>query len=230
MSTFPRTVALSLSVLLLLSVPRAGATVLRAVEFGQKVDDAAAIVLGRCIRQTSEWDATKRWILTYSTFRVEKTMKGFPSQEITIVTPGGVVGNVAQDTIGVPKFRTGDERVLFVKHSTAGPTVLYLEQGAYRVTTDDRGDRLVTPDLSTGVVVDSGRGRAVALESPRPLRDFEGRVRDTVRKRDAQRMELTEQRHKAETSIVSRVRRNRGLVALALAGALLASWQIYRRW
>jgi hypothetical protein len=229
MTSLPRTAAFTLSALLLVSAS-AQATVLRAVDFGDKVENATAIVLGRCVRQVSQWDPGKNWILTYSTFQIEKTLKGFPSQEITIVTPGGVVGNVAQDTVGVPKFRPGDERVLFVKHSTAGPTVLYLEQGAYRVTEDDRGDRVVAPAVSAGVLVSNGHGRAIAPESPRSLREFEGQVRETMRRREANRMELTERRRREEASLTSQLRRNAGLVALAIIGALLASWQIYRRW
>ena len=52
------------------------ATIQRAVAFDDKVDQAAAIVLGKVVRTKSQWDPSHRWILTYSTFTVEQTLKG----------------------------------------------------------------------------------------------------------------------------------------------------------
>src|SRR5688500_16731347 len=106
--------ALALSFLLLLVPVTAGATIVRAVQFDEKVENAPAIILGTCVAQRSEWDAARNWILTYSTFRIEKTLKGMPAQEITIVTPGGTVDGITQEIIGVPRFREGDEHALFV--------------------------------------------------------------------------------------------------------------------
>src|SRR5438874_1440502 len=106
---------LLVTAILLLVVPAAHAAVASAASFDQKVDNAAAIILGRCVRTESRWDADHRWILTYSTFTVEKSMKGGDVREITLVTPGGSVGPVHQSTVGVPEFQQGDEHVLFIK-------------------------------------------------------------------------------------------------------------------
>ncbi|MFP5245913.1 MAG: hypothetical protein ACLGH0_04390 [Thermoanaerobaculia bacterium] len=207
----------------------AEATIARAMNFDQKVENAASIILGRCIEQRTQWDAARRWILTYSTFRVEKTLKGQPAQEITIVTPGDTVGTIAQEVVGVPKFRQGDDHLVFVRNSQAGPTVLYLEQGAYRVAEDDRGDRVVNPLVTSAVLVDTQRGTAVAPERPRSLRDFEGNVRDTIRRKEALRMEVLEQQKRKQASLWYQMRSNWPLVALALIGAALATWQFFKR-
>src|SRR5258708_6341640 len=98
----------------------AHATLQRAIEFDQKVDEAAAIVLAKVARTHSQWDPSHRWILTYSTFTVEQTLKGSAPAEVTLVTPGGAVGNVVQSTIGIRPFREGDENVVFIKNTTAG--------------------------------------------------------------------------------------------------------------
>jgi hypothetical protein len=221
--------ALALATLLSLAPMTAHATISRAVAFEEKVENAAAIIVGECVAQQSRWDEARNWILTYSTFRVEKTLKGFPAQQITIVTPGGTVGNIAQDVIGVPKFKPGDERVLFVRNTQAGPTVLYLEQGDYHVV-ENRGEKLVKPAAETAaLMVDTGRGVAAAAEPVRTLRDFEGSVRETMKRAELQKMELIEQK-KAESSIWAQIQRNKILVALALIGAGLATWQLYKRW
>lgn len=224
-----RALSVTVAAVLTLAPITAQATIQRAMKFDEKVENAAAIVLGKCVRQTAQWDAARNWILTYSTFQVEKTLKGQPAQEITIVTPGGQVGDIAQDVVGVPRFRQGDENVLFVRHSSAGPTVLYLDQGAYRVVKDDRGNRVVNPLVSNAVLVDMQRGSAVAPERPRPLREFEGNVRETIRQRDMLRMQLYEREKQRKASLWHQLQRNKTLVFLALIGAVLATWQLMRR-
>ncbi|HEY0142223.1 MAG TPA: hypothetical protein VGF48_15100 [Thermoanaerobaculia bacterium] len=208
----------------------ANATISRAITFDEKVENAAAILVGTCVRQESRWDDSRRWILTYSTFQVEKLMKGSMAlRELTIVTPGGRVGDLYQDTIGVPDFKEGDERVLFVKNTNAGPTVLYFDQGAYLVEKDDRGDRVVRPVASEAVYVDTRGGQLVRAEGTRSLRDFEGAVRDSVKRREAIKMEMVEKKQQQEASLSNVFRRNIALVVLALIGAVLATWQLLKR-
>lgn len=221
--------ALALFAFLLLVPATAQATIVQAVEFDTKVEHAASIIVGTCVAQRSQWDPARNWILTYSTFRIEKTLKGAPAQEITIVTPGGTVDGITQEIIGVPRFRDGEQHALFVRHSQAGPTVLYLEQGDYKVI-EERGERLVQPVVSSAVLVDTGRGTAVRPEQRRSLREFEGSIRKSVERRHRNQMEMMERQKKQQASLRSQLRRNRELLALALIGALLATWQLAKRW
>jgi hypothetical protein len=221
--------ALAFAAVLAFTPLAAEATIARAVKFDEKVDKAASIVVGKVVAQQSAWDASRQRILTYSTFRVEQTLKGMPAQEVTIVTPGGTVGDVAQDFVGVPRFNNGGEHVVFVRNTKVGPTVLFLDQGAYKVERDSRGDRIVTPQVTNAVLIDTQRGVAVAPESTRSLRDFQGRIRESVR-REAVRMELIKQERKREqASLWNVVKRNKLIVIVGLLGALLATWQFMRR-
>src|SRR5882724_5002443 len=168
--------------LVLLAVPAAHAAIAVAASFDDKVDNAAAIILGKCIRTESKYDPSGRWIVTYSTFAVEKSFKGDTAGEVTLVTPGGSVGNVHQSTVGVPAFREGDEHVVFVKNTRLGPTVLYFDQGTYDITTDAHGERVVAPVPTDLVTIDTQRGMAAApADTPRTLRQFEDAVRDSLR-------------------------------------------------
>lgn len=221
--------ALAFAAVLALTPITAQATISRAVKFDEKVADAASIVVGRIVSQQSSWDAGRQRILTYSKIAVEKTLKGSPAQEVTIVTPGGTVGDIAQDYVGVPRFHTGDENVVFVRQTGAGPTVLYFEQGAYRVEKNSSGERIVTPLVSSAALVDVQRGVATSPESPRSLRDFEKGVRDAVGRHELNRMRLIEQKQREEASLWSQVKRNKVLVTLALMGILLATWQLVKR-
>lgn len=221
--------ALAIAAVLALTPMTAQATISRAVKFDEKVEQAASIVVGRIVSQESSWDASRQRILTHSKIAIEKTLKGQPAREVTIVTPGGTVGDIAQDYVGVPRFRTGDDNVVFVRQTGAGPTVLYFEQGAYRVEKNSSGERLVTPLVSSAVLVDTQRGMTAAPEATRTLRDFEQSVRESVGRHELNRMRLIEQKQREEASLWNQVKRNKGLVALALMGIALATWQFVKR-
>lgn len=210
----------------------AEATLMRAVSLDEKVENSAAIVVGRCVRTESRWDRSGKRILTYSTFAVDRTIKGTPQPtgELTIVTPGGKVGHIRQDSIGVPSFEQGDENVLFVRNSEVGPTVAFLEQGAYEVVRDS-GEPIVRPVATEAVHIDEQRGVAVPAEEARPLRQFEGEVRAAERRIAFQRNQVMERQRRAaaESSFWSTIRRNKLLIALAMIGAALATWTLVRR-
>jgi hypothetical protein len=207
----------------------AHATVAIAVPFDQKVDSADAIVLGKCVQTRSQYDPTGRWILTYSTFQVEKAMKGQAQQEITVVTPGGEVGGIRQSTVGVPEFERGREQVLFVRGTRLGPTVADFDQGAYDVLSDS-GQRIVRPVPSGAMRMDEQRGTVVEAEQAQPLATFEGSVRQALDRNAKNRMALIEKRKQEQQSSISEVvKRNKLLIALALAGVALATWQLLRR-
>jgi len=213
---------------------KADATVSQAVPFEEKVDNAAGIVLGKVVDTKSQMDASGRWILTYSTIRVEKAMKGQAASEVTIVTPGGRVGTLNQSTIGVPSFHEGDERVVFLKNTRLGPTVLYFDQGAYDVATDSRGERIVEPVQSDAVHMDTQRGVAVANEEARTLPEFEKAVQAAIKSRP-QRVEMSavaeraRQQQQKNGTIADFFARNKVVIAIAAIGAALALWQLTRK-
>lgn len=224
-----RLAALALATLLF--VPAAHAAIAAAASFDEKVDNAAAIILGRCIRTESRMDPTGRWIVTYSTFAVEKSLKGGAVGELTIVTPGGTVGSLHQSTVGVPAFREGDEHVVFVKNTSIGPTVLYFDQGTYDVRTDGHGERVVAPVPTNLVTIDTQRGMAVANDEPRTLRQFESAVRESMRTAGErrQKMAATPPLKPRPATFMQNLGKNKLLIAIALVGIALAAWQLRRR-
>jgi hypothetical protein len=231
MTSNNRVCALAISAVLA-AAPVAHATLATAATFEQKVDKAASIILGKCLRQESRFDPTGRWILTYSTFQVEKAMKGAPMPEITIVTPGGQVGSLHQTSVGIPAFQPGAESVIFVKNSKVGPTVLYFDQGAYDVKSDTSGQRIVAPVSSDVVKIDPQRGIAVAPDTtPTSLPQFEQRVNDTIRelRNDKTRMDaLATEKLRKEASLWSVAKENKWTILLAMAGIAFATWRLLR--
>ncbi|HUP49957.1 MAG TPA: hypothetical protein VNA04_14315 [Thermoanaerobaculia bacterium] len=232
----PNKISLSVAAAILagsafVAVPRAGATVALAATFDEKVENAQAIVLGRVVKQETRYDEEKRFILTYTTFRVEKALKGGAPPDLTLVTPGGRVGEVRQTTVGVPVFEEGREHVVFVRDSSRGPTVLFFDQGAYDVVTE-RGERIVLPVATGAVRLDAQRGVAAAPEQPRTLREFEAAVRAAGERARLHRMQVLEQqRREAEerSSIWTAVARNKWVILLAVLGLIVATIHFMRR-
>ena len=210
---------------------RAEATIERAASFDEKVENAAAIVVGKVARQETKFDPSRRWILTYTTFNVEKSLKGGTGGEITVVTPGGRVGDIYQDTIGIPEFKKGDDHVVFVKNSSEGPTVLYFDQGTYDVVKDDKGERIVAPVATDAVQLDTQRGMAVSGgETPRTLRDFETAVRTSERRTTFNRMELIrKQQRTRQVSLFDTLVRYKYLLVAAVIGFALMSVHLLRK-
>lgn len=233
MTTNNRLVAIAALLLVALTVPVAQAAVAQAASFDEKVDNAAAIILGKCVKTEARFDPTGRWIVTYATFAVEQSMKGNAAGELTVVTPGGVVNGIHQETIGVPAFQAGDEHVIFLKNTRLGPTPLYFDQGTYDVAAGDHGEKLIVPMPSNVIHIDSQRAMAVAsADEPRTLSAFKQAVNESMRG-TAKRMQMSamppETRRKAEASIWKTLTSNKLLVALALVGIAIAAWQLWRR-
>ena len=231
--TTSRIAILSFAALLGISAAPARASIAAAASFDEKVDNAAAIVLAKCTKTESRMDPSGRWIVTYSTFDVEQSMKGAPAKTITIVTPGGSMNGIHQSSIGVPAFREGSENVLFIRNTKLGPTVLYFDQGAYDVMRDGNREPMIAPVASDVVHIDTQRGTAVPAEEPRTLNDFRGAVDQSLRTASSRRqqMEVLEVRKRAEkaASLTNIWSNNKLLIAAALIGLALAAWQLWRR-
>lgn len=225
-----RAIPLAGLLLALVVTPRLGATLTKAATFDEKVANSAAIVLGHVVKKDSKWDDQHRYILTYTTFRIEKSYKGLDGQqEITVVTPGGRVGDVIQDTSGVPEFAEGTDRVVFVRNSSAGPTVLYFDQGAYDVAKNG-SERIIQPVASDAVLLDTQRGMAVAPEEPRTLQQFERAVQDSERRTAFNRMEMIRRQQQVQQpSLTATLARYKYFIVLALLGIAVATWQLIRR-
>jgi hypothetical protein len=226
-----RLIALLALVTIALAVPVANAAIAQAATFDEKVDNAAAIFLGKCVKTEAKFDPTGRWIVTYATFDVEDTMKGNAAGQLTVVTPGGSVNGIHQETIGVPAFHEGDEHVLFLKNTRLGPTPLYFDQGTYNVAAGDHGEKIIVPMPSNVMHIDTQRAMAVAPnDEPRSLTSFKQAVSESM-KGTPRRMQMSAMQSKAkpQKSIWTTVTENRLLVALAIVGLALAAWQVTRK-
>ncbi len=219
-------------VALAIAAPAAQASVAQAASFDEKVDHAAAIILGKCVKTEARYDSTGRWIVTYATFAVEQSMKGDAAGQVIIATPGGSVNGIHQETIGVPVFNVGDEHVVFLRNTRVGLTPLYFDQGTYNVAAGDHGEKLIVPMPSNVIHIDTQRGMAVApADEPKTLAVFKSAVSESMRT-SGERMRMSAMspsKAKPQESAWRTLAGNKWLIALAFVGIAIAAWQLLRR-
>lgn len=213
-----------------------GASVARHVAFDQKVDEAESIVFGKCLDTQSSFDPSGKWIITRARFQVEKSIKGNAGSTVEVMLPGGTVNGIHQETVGVPSYEKGDERVLFVKRGKLGASVLYLDQGSYAVQQDSSGRRSVAPAASDLILLDAQTGKVAAVEGIRSLDTFERDVAMSTQRVAAQRLNQSSALSAAgsaprdwRTNASEFFEENRLLLALLALGALIAVIPLLKR-
>lgn len=86
-------------------------------DFAQLVNESDYIVRAVVKSVTSEWRGSEghRHILTLVELDVREVIKGTPPQPLVLEMLGGRVGQDAMTIAGAPKFKVGDEDILFVE-------------------------------------------------------------------------------------------------------------------
>ncbi len=119
-------------VLLVLSATPAFASVVSGLSIEQMVGRADCVVQGTVLSASANWTPDHRRILTQVRVRVDEPLAGTPEKEITIVIPGGTVGELAQMVVGGPTFSVGEQTVVFLRRrSPAVYGVLELSHGKF---------------------------------------------------------------------------------------------------
>ena len=105
---------------------------------------AQAVFVGETLDVRSRWVSTSsgRAIVTVVTFKVIRTLKGELGGQTQLEFLGGTVGEYRMDVPGIPRFRVGDEDVLFVdeRGQPVSPIVGFMH-GRFRVLEDPRSGR-----------------------------------------------------------------------------------------
>ena len=109
------------------------------------------MVRAQCVANSSAWDDGEIW--TFTSFAVEDAWKGAPSgaaQRLTVRLLGGSVGNLSSTVSGVPRFRPGEEVILFLQPTARGDySIVSWVQGTFRIHRDGRsGVEIVVQDTA----------------------------------------------------------------------------------
>jgi hypothetical protein len=169
---------LATALLLALVAASAAATSLARMSLGDLARTARTIVRVRCLGSESRWEKGEIW--TFTRFEPLETLKGSAPQPLVVRLIGGRVGNLASVVDGVPRFRPGEEVILFLERTRAGDlSVTAWSEGSFRVRRDPRTARaFVTQDsAATGVFNPATRRFEPAGIEQMPLEFFEQRLR-----------------------------------------------------
>jgi len=116
------------------------ATTLARMSVEQMSQVAPEIVRARCLGNSTSWDAGEIW--TFTSFEIEEIWRGPATgnaarSQITIRLLGGRAGNLTSTVSGIPRFRSGEEVVLFLEPTRRGDfSIVSWEQGTFRVHHD----------------------------------------------------------------------------------------------
>lgn len=150
MNRTTRIAAIAFAVTAFVFAATASATTVVRLSLKDLAKKSDAIVLARVDDQVSRYEQNKE-IYTYYTLHVLEPVKGAKGEQtITIRQLGGIVDNIASVVPGMPRFKNGEEVVVFLtqKDATGYPWVMGLEQGKYTVIQDEKGQKRVRNELS----------------------------------------------------------------------------------
>lgn len=118
----------------------ASATTLERMSVAKMTQAAELVVRAQCVANSTRWDGGEIW--TFTSFAVEDSWKGAPSgaaQQLTVRLLGGSVGNLSSTVSGVPRFRPGEEVILFPQSTARGDySIVSWVQGTFRIHRDAR--------------------------------------------------------------------------------------------
>jgi hypothetical protein len=159
--------------------PSLDATVIVPAEFREVVAGSDLIAYGRVVDVRPQWADGRRRIDSVITAEVLSWFKGGADRTVSFVVPGGEIGRYRQVTVGAPSFATGEEVFLFLKtHGSPMPYVFGLNQGVFRVKSDDRGTRQVTTPALLAVSAEPETIRRGAVSRrPMPVEAFTTQIR-----------------------------------------------------
>jgi hypothetical protein len=113
------------------------ASALAAVAIPATVEDLArssdAVVRGHIVKVSAQWSGDGRRISTSAEVETTSIWRGNTPRRLTVVVPGGVVGNIGQRVDGSPRFSEREDVVLFLAKSGDAFLVRGLGQGKFSI-------------------------------------------------------------------------------------------------
>ena len=162
---------LPLAALLLSGPARAAVAVPSSVE--ELARDADAVVRGRVVSKTARFTPDHRRIFTWVEVEPSSVWAGTAKGRVTVLVPGGVVGDIGQRVDGMPAFAQGEDVVVFLSGAEAGAfRVTGLAQGKFSVK-----DGTATPDLSHMIFTEAPLRAGERRPGPMGVAELEQRVR-----------------------------------------------------
>lgn len=170
--------ALSASLLACASVTP---TTLAQMSVAKLTHVSALILRAHCVESSTAWDAGEIW--TFTTYEPTEVWKGSAQSRVRVRLLGGRVGSITSNVSGVPRFRVGEDVVLFLVPTTRGDfSVVSWAQGTFRIHHDPgTGADTVTQDSASFDTFDPSTRKFTASGiHDLPLQEFRSQVVATL--------------------------------------------------
>jgi hypothetical protein len=137
----------------------ARATTIERMSLEKMSQTSKIIVRAQCIGNSTTQDAGEIW--TFTNFEVEDVWRGSAPSQITVRLLGGRAGNLTSSVSGVPRFRAGEEVLLFLEPTLRGDfSVVSWKQGTFRIRRDRAtGRESATQDTASFATFDPATRR-----------------------------------------------------------------------
>lgn len=140
-STILKNAAVRWSAALFLAVTAAGiagtahATFMVPLSLKRLTRRSQMVVEGRVTARQSFWNRSRRRILTRITIRVRRSLKGRKQagSTVTVQRLGGRIGRIVMRVLGAPRFRPGEDVVVFLNRRRRTLYVTGMAQGKFTV-------------------------------------------------------------------------------------------------
>ncbi|HEY0709823.1 MAG TPA: hypothetical protein VGG33_23620 [Polyangia bacterium] len=180
-----RLAAAGLAIVALSTAVNARASTVLAMDLAALTAAADRIVVAEVLSVVSRWETGRKRIITSVEINVAEAWKGNvpTSRRITVVQPGGQVGDIEMKVHGLPLFREGERTVLFLKGNDRLSAVVGFGEGLRRLTPDASGKGwIVSGSDRTAAVLRGADGRLVPAGPDRAetLADLRAKVRALV--------------------------------------------------
>lgn len=175
---------LALLLAILLAAAAAPATTLLRMSLAKLSRAATVIVRAHCLENSTAWEEGEIW--TFTSFDVQEVWSGSAPGKITVRLLGGRVAEVTSSVPGVPRFRPGEEVVLFLEPTPRGDfSIVSWQQGAFRIRHDAHlAEETATQDTAAFATFDpdTRRFQAAGIRNL-PLATFRAQVAAALRAR-----------------------------------------------
>ncbi len=176
----------AISILGILLTICASATTVIPLSVENLTSVSSHVVEARAISSSNQWNAAHTLISTYTTFQVERILKGAAPSILVVRQLGGTLDGTTEKVPGVRHWKIGEQAVLFLR---PGET----RDGSFEVTGLIQGNFLIYRGLAGESLVSNGAPDASAYEvssskvtaykgSAMRLHDIEARVQKAMQK------------------------------------------------
>lgn len=135
---------------------------------------AYGMVVANCVKSEARIDEDTGLIFTYTTFRVDESIKGEYGDEIVLRIVGGTVGDTTVSSPYLPNFTPNEDVILILgPYNTKGyPVLKSMSRGILRVETDESGTRYVATPVDGLEIIDPATNKRSVNQNKVKLDDF----------------------------------------------------------